>query len=54
MIKDTQNKMINESENKEVSTLQDYVFPDHGVTVQATSHDEAVKKLEEIINKNKK
>lgn len=44
-------------ENKMMGTAtaeQDFFFPEYGITIKATSREEAEKKLQEIINQNKK
>lgn len=47
MIKESTNKIMNKEEVK----TKDYFFPDYGVTVSASSQEEAEQKLSEIINK---
>jgi hypothetical protein len=42
-----QNKMIKKEEVKQ----KDYFFPDYGITVSASTQEEAEQKLSEIINK---
>jgi translation initiation factor 2 alpha subunit (eIF-2alpha) len=44
-IEKAQNKMISKEEVK----TKDYFFPDYGITVTATSQEEAEQKLSEII-----
>ena len=45
MIEKAQNKVMKKEETKE------FFFPDYGITVTATSMEEAEQKLSEIINK---
>lgn len=47
MLKDSKNKMMS-SDDKEVKNKgvdEPYFFPEHGITVQATSQEEAQEKL---------
>lgn len=55
MIEKADNKMMTgkEIKNKEVQT-EPYLFPEHGVTVEASSQEEAHKKLQEILAKQEK
>lgn len=46
MIKKSQDKMI-----KTEDTLQKFFFPEYSVTIEATSQEEALEKLQDIINK---
>lgn len=46
-IEKAQNKMISKEEVK----TKDYFFPDYGITVSASSIEEAEQKLSDIINK---
>jgi hypothetical protein len=52
MLKD-ENKMITGKE-KFVQNKELYFFPDHGVTVEASSQEEAYQELQALINKKKK
>ncbi len=56
MMESTNNKMMNskDAKNKDIPEnpeLESFFFPEHGVTVSATSIEEATKKVEKIINK---
>lgn len=51
MIKDAQNKMQNNDSDK--SVLEEFLFPEHGITVSASSKQEADRKLSEILKVNK-
>lgn len=51
MIKDAQNKMQNNDSDKNVS--EEFFFPEQGITVSASSKQEADKKLEDILKANK-
>lgn len=58
MLKESKNKMITGNEenvqNKAVAPkTEHYLFPEHGVTVEASSLEEAHEKLEAIIKKKK-
>lgn len=50
MIKDAQNKMQNNDSDK---MLEEFFFPEHGITVSAFSKSDADKKLGEILKANK-
>lgn len=46
MIKQSQDKMM-----KAQDTLQKFFFPEYTVTIEATSQEEALEKLQDITNK---
>lgn len=49
MLKDQANKMITEKDTK----TKAFFFPDHGISFDADSQEEAEKKLAEYLSKNK-
>jgi hypothetical protein len=52
MIDKLQNKMINsEDVKKKDGSVEGYFFPDYGITIEASSLEEAEEKLKVIINK---
>lgn len=56
--KTTPNKMMTEDQAKTTDVVdtpitQDYFFPDYGITIPATSLEEAQGKLKEQLNLNK-
>lgn len=53
MIKEAQNKMQVAEKQKDIVTETAYYFPEYSITVYATSQEEALKKLQELINKDK-
>lgn len=56
MIEEAANKMMTGKEIKNKATApktEPYLFPEHGVTVEASSLEEAHEKLEAIIKKKK-
>lgn len=55
MIDKADNKMMTgkDIKNKTVQT-EPYLFPEHGVTVEASSQEEAHQKLQEILTKKEK
>ncbi len=51
MLKDYQNKQLKKEEVKEKSIFN---FPEYGVSIEADTYEEALKKLEDIIKTNNK
>jgi len=54
MIENAQNKMMKNEDVKNKAIEEDYFFPEHSVTIKATSQEEAHKKLSIILSKDKK
>ncbi len=48
--KEVQSERIKNKEEKKNEKKQEFNYPEHGITVKATSKKEADKKLKEIIN----
>lgn len=54
MLKDeAQNKMMSNKDIKNKDVLTTYFFPEHGITVEASSTEEAEQKLQVILSKKK-
>lgn len=54
MIQEADNKMMTSKDIKNKGVTTDaYFFPEHGITVEASSQEEALKKLQVILSKNK-
>lgn len=54
MIEKADNKMMTNKDIKNKAIEEDYFFPEHGVTIKATSQEDAHKKLSIILSKDKK
>lgn len=50
MIKETKNKQIKDAEDKEL----EYFYPSYGVTIKASSKEEADKKLADLVEQKQK
>lgn len=48
---DVQNKMLTGKEIKNKAITESYFFPEHGITVEASSMEEAEKKLQVTLSK---
>lgn len=53
MIEKSQNKMMTNKDIKNKDVLDTFFFPDHCITVEAVSIEEATKKLQAILKEKK-